>query len=47
MYKPVVLVVQLHAHLEKIQFGGILLGAFCVLLGAHCFAFHILFKVKL
>lgn len=46
-YKPVVLVVQLHPHFEKIQFGGIVLSAFRVFLRAHYIAFLVFLKGKL
>lgn len=41
------LVVQLHSHLKKIQFGRILLVAFLVGFCAHRLAFNILFEVEL
>lgn len=46
-YQPVVLVIKLHSHLKKIQFGHILPGSFFVGFCAHFLAFNVLIEFEL
>lgn len=46
-YRPVVLVIQLHPHLKKVQFSHILPDTFFVVLFAHFLAFNIFIEFEL